>query len=107
MTYSAVLVSGIQQSDSVTHILILFWILFSYMLSRNIELRSLCYTVGPCCLFILHMGARACVYPRLLIYPSPVRFPFGHNGDLLIRIFFKEIQFKFAKQKENLWARAV
>ena len=30
----------------------------------------------------------ACVYPRLLIYPSPVCFPFGNNEYLLIRIFF-------------------
>ena len=39
MIYNVVLVSGIQQSDSVIriHIPILFQILFSYMLSRHIE----------------------------------------------------------------------
>ena len=49
------LVSGIQQSDSViyicviyTYICILFQILFHYDLSQNIEYISLCYTVGPC-----------------------------------------------------------
>ena len=41
------LVSGVQQSDSVIHIhiSILFQILFPYRLSQIIEQRSLCYTV--------------------------------------------------------------
>ena len=55
------LVSGVQQSDSVihVHIFILFKILFLYRLSQNIELSSLCYTVGPCWLSILYI---VCVY---------------------------------------------
>ena len=37
MIYNAVLVSGVQQSDSVIEISILSKILFSYRLSQNIE----------------------------------------------------------------------
>ena len=48
-----VLISGIQQSDSVTYNTYFhpFPILFSYGLSLNIE-SSLCYTVGPCWLSV-------------------------------------------------------
>ena len=35
------------------YIYILFHMLFHYGLSQDIEYRSLCYTVGPCCLSIL------------------------------------------------------
>ena len=54
MIYNVVLVSGIQQSDSVIHIhiFILFQILFPYRLLHNIEQSSLCYTVVPCWLSI-------------------------------------------------------
>ena len=46
---SVVLVSGVQQSDSIVHIhlSILFQILFPFILLKNIEHSSLCYTVGP------------------------------------------------------------
>ena len=47
------IVSGVQQSDSVIHVTILFQILFSFRLLHNIEQSSLCYTVGPCWLSIL------------------------------------------------------
>ena len=52
---NVVLVSGVQQSVSVTHIYVsmLFQILFSFRLLQNIEHRSLCCTVGPCWLSIL------------------------------------------------------
>ena len=45
------LVSGVQQSDSVIHIhvSILFQILFPFSLLQNIEECSLCCVVGPCC----------------------------------------------------------
>ena len=53
-----VLISAVQQSDSViyiyiyiythTHTHILFHILFHYGLSQVIKYSSLCYTVGPC-----------------------------------------------------------
>ena len=50
LIYNTVLVSGIQQSDSVIHIYvsILFQILFPFRSFQNIEQNSLCYTVGPC-----------------------------------------------------------
>ena len=50
MKNNVVLVSGVQQSNSVihTHVSILFQILFLFMLLHNIEQNSLCYTVGPC-----------------------------------------------------------
>ena len=43
------LISGVQQSDSVIHIhiSILFQILIPFRLLQNIEHGSLCYTVGP------------------------------------------------------------
>ena len=47
------LVSGVQQSDSVIHIYIPFHILFHYTLLQDIEYSSLCYTVVPCHLSIL------------------------------------------------------
>ena len=48
LIYSVVLVSGVRLSDSVIHIhiFILFYILFSYRLSQNVEQSSLCSTVG-------------------------------------------------------------
>ena len=52
-----VLISGVQQSDSVTytHIYTLFHILFHYGLLQDIEYCSLCYIVGPYCLSILYI----------------------------------------------------
>ena len=47
------LISAVQQSDSVIHIYILFYILFHDVLSQDIEYSSLCSTVGTCCLSIL------------------------------------------------------
>ena len=49
MTNNVVLVSDVQQSDSVIHIhvSILFQVLFPFRLLRSIEHSSLCYTVGP------------------------------------------------------------
>ena len=50
MITNVVLVSRVQQSDSVTHlhVYILLQILFPLKLLQNIEQSSLCYTVGPC-----------------------------------------------------------
>ena len=50
------LVSGVQQIDSVvhTHIFILFHICFPFRLLQNIEQSSLCCTVDPGWLFILN-----------------------------------------------------
>ena len=62
MIDNVVLVSGVQQSDSVIHIhvSILFHILFSIRLLQNTEQSSLCYTVGPCWLSILHIAVYTC-----------------------------------------------
>ena len=49
LLYNVVLISGVQQSD--IYIYILFHRLFHYRLLQDIEYSSLCYTVGPCCLF--------------------------------------------------------
>ena len=74
------LVSGVQQTDSVIYIYIyiyiLFQILFSYRLLQNIEYSSLCYTVGPCWLSVLHIVVYMLI--NLLIYPSPPPFPLGN-----------------------------
>ena len=37
------------------YIHIIFYILFYYDLSQDIEYSSLCYIIGPCCLFILNI----------------------------------------------------
>ena len=49
MIYNVVLVSSVQQSESVIHIHIftLFQILFPDRLLQSIEESSLCYTIGP------------------------------------------------------------
>ena len=62
LIYNVVLVSGVQQSNSVIHmhIYILFPILFHYRLLQDIEYSSLYHTVGPCCLFILYIVV--CIY---------------------------------------------
>ena len=39
---------------------ILFHILFHYGLLQDIKYSSLCYTVGPCCLFILYIIVCIC-----------------------------------------------
>ena len=59
---NVVLVSGVQQSDSVIHIHVslLFQILFPIRLLQNIEQSSLCYTVGPCWLSILNIAVCTC-----------------------------------------------
>ena len=62
------LVSGIEQSDSVTQIFILYWIIFSYRLSQNIEFPVL-YNV-----FL----SVACLICSSVIYPFPLYFPFGN-----------------------------
>ena len=62
MINNVVLVSGVQQSDSVIHIhvSILFQILFPFRLLQNIEQSSLCYTVGPCLVSILNIAVYTC-----------------------------------------------
>ena len=61
------LVSGIQQSDSVIHLYVytctfLFNILFHYRLLQDNECSSLGYTVGPCWLSTIYMVV--CIFWR-------------------------------------------
>ena len=61
--YSVVLVSDIQQSNSVTHTdtyIHSFLFFFHYSLLQDIEYSSLCYTVGPCCLSTLYTVVCIC-----------------------------------------------
>ena len=62
MINTVVLVSGVQQSDSVIriHVSILFQILFPVRLLHHIEQSSLCCTVGPCWLPILNIAVCTC-----------------------------------------------
>ena len=57
-----VVVSSVQQSDSVIHInvSILFQILFPFRLLQNMEQHSLCCIVGPRCLSVLNIAVSAC-----------------------------------------------
>ena len=52
---------------------VLFKILFHYRLLQDIKYSSLCYTVGPCCLYMLYR-LNVSVNPKLLICPSPPLF---------------------------------
>ena len=67
MINNILLVSGIQQSDSIINISILFQIPFPFRLLQTIELSSLCYAVGPSWLLILNIACQ----PQLPIHPSP------------------------------------
>ena len=62
---NVVLFPGVQveKSDSVlyTHISILFKILFPFRLLKSTEQTSLCYTVGPCWLFISNIAVCPCL----------------------------------------------
>ena len=65
------LISAIQQSTfCYTHIL------FHYGSSQDLEHSPLCYTVRPCCLFILlYIYQLASANSKLPIHPSPTFFP--------------------------------
>ena len=77
LIYNVVLVSAVQQSESVIHIHIstLFKILFPYRSLQSIEQCSLCYTVGAYQLSILYVVVCICQSqsPNLsLPTPSPL-----------------------------------
>ena len=59
MTCNVVLISAVQQSDSVIHTCMyldmLFHVLFHYGLSQDIEYSSLYYTVRSGCLPVLYI----------------------------------------------------
>ena len=68
LIYNVVLVSGVQHSDSdiYIHIHMFFFRLFSllgYYKILNTEYISLCYTVGPCCIFSFF-----CIFSLLRYY---------------------------------------
>ena len=71
LIYNVVLVSGIQQSESVIHIHVstLFQILFPYKPLQRIVQSSLCYRVGP--YYLYYIWCFVHVNPDLPIYPSP------------------------------------
>ena len=72
LIYNVVLVSAVQQSESVIHISTLFQILFPYRLLQSIEQSSLCYTVGPYQLSILYIVVCMCQSQSSnLSYPPP------------------------------------
>ena len=79
MINNVVLVSGVQQSDSVIHIhvSILFQVLFLFKLLQSVEQSSLGYTVGPCWLSILSIEVCTCQSqtPNL----SPLTLPPGNH----------------------------
>ena len=61
LIYSVVLVSGVQQSDSVIgSYLIFFSIMVYYRILTTTEYCSLCCAVGPCCLSILYIVVCIC-----------------------------------------------
>ena len=61
---NVVFVSGVQQNDSLIHYLSVIKYpssdSFPLSLLQDIEYNSLCYTVGPCCLSILHIAVCVC-----------------------------------------------
>ena len=77
-----VLVSAVQQSDSVIHIHInmstLFQISFLYRSSQSTEYSSLCDTVGSLQLSIFHIVMYICQsqYPNLSYTPPFPRYPY-------------------------------
>ena len=75
MTNEAVLVSGVQQGDSIVHIhvSIPFQFLFPLRLLQKTEQSSLCYPIGPCWSSILNIAVCVCQFqaPNLSL-------PFGN-----------------------------
>ena len=61
---SVVLVSGLQQSDSVMHTCVsnLFQVLLPFKLLPNIEQSFPCYTAHPCWPSVLNIGVCACQF---------------------------------------------
>ena len=76
LIYNVVLVSAVQQSESVIHIPIstLFQILFPYRSLQSIEQSSLCYTVGPYQSSILYIVVYICQSqsPNLSLPPKTI-----------------------------------
>ena len=73
MINNAVLVSGVQKSDSIIHmhVSILSQILFTVRLLCNVEQSSLWYTIDPCWLSILNIAVCTCQSDSLHIPALP------------------------------------
>ena len=72
MINNVVIVSGLQQSDSIIyiHTSTSFQILFPLRLSHYIEQSTLCYTVGPCWLAIINIAVCTCQSLKLSLPPT-------------------------------------
>ena len=83
------LVSGVQQNDSVTHIYIdiLFHVLSHYGLLQDIEYSSLCYTVVPCCLSIVYIYSLHLLTPNSQVITPPSPLPLGNHKEHPIFFF--------------------
>ena len=73
LIYKVLLISAVEQSDSVAHIYAFLFknLLFHYDLSQDIEYSSLCYTIGLDCLSIPYVKAYICYAPP----PTPFTWP--------------------------------
>ena len=101
------LVSRVQQSDSVIHIhvSVRFQILFSFRLLQSVEQSSLCYPVGPRWLSILNIAVCTCQSqtPKLSLTP--------HKKGVLdvklncwmweIQVCIRRFEAKFRKQNSD------
>ena len=76
------LVSGIQQSDSMTyiHVSILFQILFPFRLFHNIDQSSLCYIEGSC---LVQSLSRVWLFVTPWIAECQASLPFTTSWNLL------------------------
>ena len=81
MIYNSVIISALQQNDSVIHIHLstLFQFLFPYRLSQNIGESSLCYVAGVLLPSVIYTVVCICQTQTPPIYPSPTTVPFGNN----------------------------
>ena len=70
LIYKVLLVSSIQQSDSIINIYYIYMFFFRFFstieYSKMLNVNSLCYPIGPRCLSIISVN------PKLLMYPSPL-----------------------------------
>ena len=93
---NAVLISGVQKSNSVVHIhvAVLFQTLFPCSLLQNTEQSSLCYTVGSCCLSILNIAVCTCQSQMLKQVCSDGRISLWIVGmeQLQVRIFSETLR---------------
>ena len=112
--YNVVLVSGVQQSESVIHIHIstlffFFLILFPYRLLQSIEQSSLCYQ-GSYQLSILYTVVCICQcqspslsLPTSIILYLPNSPPLSHNGLPLVQYSLTTLTlFQFIKKAKLL-----